>query len=47
MMCQDLKAYLYPYVSSVAIPTSAIAQAGASLIPSPTIATIFPGACSV
>ncbi|MEG4593022.1 hypothetical protein QUB00_14570 [Microcoleus sp. F8_C2] len=47
MICKHLKAYFYPYVSSVAIPTSAISPAGASLIPSPTIATIFPGACSV
>ena len=30
----------------IAIPTSAWARAGASLIPSPTIATIFPSDCN-
>ena len=30
----------------IAKPTSAWASAGASLVPSPIIATIFPSACS-
>ncbi|MEG4850581.1 efflux RND transporter periplasmic adaptor subunit [Microcoleus sp. B5-D4] len=36
MICKHLKAYFYPYVSSVAIPTSAISPAGASFIKAET-----------